>query len=183
MIFQRSGIIFPPHLPEYDQRRAGGLDHLLRAAASRRKFIDLGWTPVLFRDGTLGTRGSPTQRTREHYYAFVEDYLEFDRSVPFKVRERQFYYERLLQKADGSTNKGWFGRSVRPLEDAEYYQILAAGFASIIERRYQPLAGRDEGVPAYVIAAREPTEAEKGIVRSFQGFRTDNFGTAHSHRH
>ena len=65
-------------------------------------------------------RVEPDPRTREHYYAFVEDYLEFDRSVPFKVRERQFYYERLLQKADGSTNKGWFGRSVRPLEDAEY---------------------------------------------------------------
>ena len=44
------------------------------------------------------------------HYAYVEDYLEFDRPVPF--RESGFYYESGLQKADGSTNKGSFGRSV-----------------------------------------------------------------------
>ena len=43
----------------------------------------------------------------DHYYAYVEDYLEFDRPVPF--RESGFYYESGLQKADGSTNKGSFG--------------------------------------------------------------------------
>lgn len=59
-------------------------------------------------------------------YAYVEDYLEFDRPVPF--REDGFFYESGLRKEDGSVNKGRFGRSVRPLPDAEYSMILAAGF-------------------------------------------------------
>jgi len=62
----------------------------------------------------------------DHYYAYVADYLEFDRPVPF--REDGFFYESRLQKADGSVNKGLFGRSVRLLQDAEYSMILAAGF-------------------------------------------------------
>ena len=62
----------------------------------------------------------------DHYYAYVEDYLEFDWAVPF--REGNFYYESGLQKPDGSTNKGRFGLSVRHLPDAEYGLILAAGF-------------------------------------------------------
>ncbi len=70
-------------------------------------------------------------KMKDHYYAFVQDYLEFNRPVPF--REGNLYYERSLQKADGSTNKGRFGRSVRFLKDAEYQQILAAGFVSLLE--------------------------------------------------
>ena len=100
-------------------------------------------------------------RTKGHYYAFVEDYLEFDRAVPFRVREGQFYYEHLLRKADGSTNKGRFGRSVRFLEDAEYYQILAAGFANLIEPRYRPMAPRDEDVPIPGVVPGDPTEPEE----------------------
>ena len=61
-----------------------------------------------------------------HYYAYVSNYLEFDRPVPF--REDGHYYESKLRKADGSTNKGRFGRAVRLLEDNEYSLILAAGF-------------------------------------------------------
>ena len=53
----------------------------------------------------------------DHYYAYVEDYLEFDRAVPF--REGSIYYESGLQKADGSTNKGKFGLSVRHLAEAD----------------------------------------------------------------
>ena len=40
-----------------------------------------------------------------------------------------------LQKADGSTNKGSFGRSVRLLEDSEYSLILAAGFEAGADER------------------------------------------------
>ena len=69
-------------------------------------------------------------KTRGQYYAFVEDYLEFDRPVPF--REGHLYYEHSLQKSDGSTNKGQFGRSVRHLEDEEYQRILAAGFERLL---------------------------------------------------
>ena len=65
-------------------------------------------------------------RRADHYYAYVEDYLEFDRPVPF--RERGLFYESGLRKEDGSVNKGRFGRSVRLLADSEYSMILAAGF-------------------------------------------------------
>ncbi len=65
-------------------------------------------------------------RRADHYYAYVEDYLEFDRAVPF--REGDFFYEGRLRKEDGSVNQGMFGRAVRVLADAEYSMILSAGF-------------------------------------------------------
>ncbi len=72
-------------------------------------------------------------RRDDHYYAYVEDYLEFDRPVPF--REAGFFYESGLQKEDGSVNKGMFGRSVRLLADAQYSMIVAAGFETRIDKR------------------------------------------------
>ncbi|RED49038.1 HNH endonuclease [Aestuariispira insulae] len=68
----------------------------------------------------------PDPVLEDHHYARVEGYLEFDRPVMF--RQGGDYYESNLQKADGSTNKGAFGRSVRLLEDLEYDRILKAGF-------------------------------------------------------
>ncbi len=73
----------------------------------------------------------PDPNQPNHYYAFVSDYLEFDRPVPF--REGDFYYERGLRKPDGSTNKGSFGRSVRLLMEDEFALIVAAGFQTGIE--------------------------------------------------
>lgn len=67
---------------------------------------------------------------KDHYYAFVAEYLEFDRPVPFK--EGNCYYESLLQKDDGTTNKGAFGRAVRSIPDNEYNLILQAGFAKAL---------------------------------------------------
>ena len=67
-------------------------------------------------------------RRADHYYAYVADYLEFDRPVRF--RDDGFFYESRLRKEDGSVNKGMFGRSVRLLPDAEYSLILSAGFES-----------------------------------------------------
>lgn len=66
----------------------------------------------------------------DHFYAQVSQYLEFDRPVSFV--EGAQYYEGLLRKDDGTTNKGAFGRAVRGLTDTEYDHILAAGFAHIL---------------------------------------------------
>jgi putative restriction endonuclease len=66
----------------------------------------------------------------DHYYALVDDYLDFDRPVPFS--EGSQYYESALKKADGSTNKGAFGRAVRLIPDDEFDQILKSGFAPIL---------------------------------------------------
>lgn len=64
----------------------------------------------------------------DHYYALISDYLDFDQPVPFA--EGESYYEAALQKEDGRTNKGAFGRAVRLLPDLEFDLILKAGFAA-----------------------------------------------------
>ncbi|MFZ0931448.1 MAG: HNH endonuclease [Syntrophobacteraceae bacterium] len=61
------------------------------------------------------------------YYAYVDEYLEFDNVAPFSIGDR--YFERALKKADGTTNKGAFGRAVRLISDEEYQLILDYGFA------------------------------------------------------
>ena len=66
----------------------------------------------------------------DHYYAFVSDFLEFDRPVPF--READFFFESALQRDDGETNRGAFGRAVRLVRDDEYDVILQSGFTRII---------------------------------------------------
>jgi putative restriction endonuclease len=83
----------------------------------------------------------------DHFYARVSDFLEFDRPVPFK--DGQSYYESSLQRDDGSTSKGAFGRAVRPISDVEYDRILQAGFVqTLIEARAEipesPVSGWDE---------------------------------------
>jgi putative restriction endonuclease len=77
-----------------------------------------------------------TERT-DHYYALVDDYLDFDRPVPFI--EGNEYYESALKKVDGSTNKGAFGRAVRLIPDDEFDRILKSGFA--------PVLGQSGGAP------------------------------------
>ena len=66
----------------------------------------------------------------DHYYALVDNYLDFDHPVPFA--EGSEYYESALKKADGSTNKGAFGRAVRVIPDDEFDRILKSGFAPVL---------------------------------------------------
>jgi putative restriction endonuclease len=66
----------------------------------------------------------------DHYYALVDSYLDFDRPVPFA--EGNEYYESALKKADGSTNKGAFGRAIRLIPDDEFDRILKSGFAPVL---------------------------------------------------
>jgi putative restriction endonuclease len=64
-----------------------------------------------------------------HYYAFVDNYVEFVTPVPFKVGSQ--YFESGLRKADGSTNKGAFGRAVRLIKDDEYQAIISYGLGKV----------------------------------------------------
>ena len=73
----------------------------------------------------------PDNTHESHFYAHLDNFLEFDRAVPFK--ENGSYYESLLQKEDGSTNKGAFGRSVRLVPTNEFEAILKAGFTTELE--------------------------------------------------
>jgi len=73
----------------------------------------------------------PDERTPDHFYALVSDYLDFTVPVPFRVDET--YFEGKLQREDGRTNKGAFGRSVRVLKEHEYQMILQTGFSEAQE--------------------------------------------------
>lgn len=68
----------------------------------------------------------------DHYFAIIDSatYLDFDTPVPFQ--ESGEYYESALEKADGSANKGAFGRAVRLIPDAEFDRILKSGFAPVL---------------------------------------------------
>lgn len=81
---------------------------------------------------------TPDPVRADYYYAEVSNYLPFVRPVPFK--EGEHYYESILKKDDGSTNKGAFGRAVRNLADSEYDLIWQAGFGHVIglEERLRP---------------------------------------------
>ncbi|MDO8351870.1 MAG: HNH endonuclease [Aestuariivirga sp.] len=72
----------------------------------------------------------PDPALQDHYYAEVSNFLPFVQPVSF--REGEHYFESLLQKPDGSTSKGAFGRAVRNLPDAEFDMIWQAGFGHII---------------------------------------------------
>ena len=63
----------------------------------------------------------------DHFYAYVSDYLEFDNPVPF--RKDAHYFESMLVREDGKTNKGAFGRAVRIVPDVEFELIVTAGFS------------------------------------------------------
>lgn len=58
----------------------------------------------------------------------MTDFLALDQAIPF--RSGPHYYESALQREDGQTSKGAFGRAVRTIPDREFEIILAAGFAS-----------------------------------------------------
>src|SRR6266567_3333106 len=78
----------------------------------------------------------------DHYFAIIDriSYLDFDTPVPFQ--EGGEYYESALEKHDGSTNKGAFGRAVRLIPDGEFDRILKSGFAPVLGESLLPEAAR-----------------------------------------
>jgi putative restriction endonuclease len=96
----------PGRTEQSDRRRTG-----LRSYVATARVIDVRPDP-----------GKP-----DYFYATITEYLSFDRAVPF--HEGPLYYERGLQKDDGTTNLGAFGRAVRPLLEHEFDAIVRAGFA------------------------------------------------------
>jgi putative restriction endonuclease len=68
----------------------------------------------------------------DHYFAIIDrtSYLDFDTAVRFY--EGEGYYESALEKDDGSTNKGAFGRAVRLIPDDEFDRIFKSGFAPVL---------------------------------------------------
>lgn len=101
------------------------------------------------------TRVAPDPGLEGHFYAFVSDYLEFERPVPF--REGKNYYESILQREDGGTSKGAFGRAVRSLPDTEYDLIIRAGFSDLLLPSTMPTLETEE-------LADEPATFDRPII-------------------
>jgi putative restriction endonuclease len=101
----------------------------------------------------------PDRARADHFYALIDSYLEFGRAVPF--REGWRYYEGALQRDDGATNKGAFGRAVRALPDAEYEDILRAGFAAVLGEERSAAAPEAESFGGF---ADPPATFERPIV-------------------
>jgi putative restriction endonuclease len=76
------------------------------------------------------THIEPDPINKKLYYAYVQEYLEFAQSVPF--REGNIYYESALLLQNGSVNLGLFQRAIHLLPDKEYITILNRGMAPII---------------------------------------------------
>jgi putative restriction endonuclease len=64
----------------------------------------------------------------------------------------------ILRKDDGSTNKGAFGRAVRPIPDNEFDRILKSGFAPILAEN---LANQEANPPGW---SEPATPFERPIV-------------------
>jgi putative restriction endonuclease len=97
----------------------------------------------------------PDTTIADHFYAFVSDFLEFDRPVPF--REGDYYYEASLRRTDGGTSRGAFGRAVRLITNGEFDLILKSGFDTLLAQA--PVGGAD--LPGF---ADEPATFERPIV-------------------
>lgn len=89
---------------------------------------------------------TPDPARSDHFYAHLSGYLDFDAPVTF-VDGRK-YYESVLRKDDGSTNKGAFGRAVRAIPEQEFDLILRAGFA--------PQLGESEAAQGENVGFNEP---------------------------
>jgi putative restriction endonuclease len=115
----------------------------------------------------------PDERNNDHYYADVSQFLEFDHSVPFK--EGNVYYESGLQREDGKTSKGAFGRAVRNISDIEFDEILKAGFSEIEQEVASDVEARRE----YGLQ-EEALEFERPIVEKLSRrlFRDKAFSTS-----
>jgi putative restriction endonuclease len=118
-------------------------------------------------------RIEPDPARDDHFYAFVSEFLEFDRPVPF--REGTRYYEAGLERDDGKTNKGAFGRAVRAISDTEYDLILQAGFTRTLGELSQP-DGVDQQSPAL---GEEPAFFTRPVVEQIvrRPFREAAFAT------
>jgi putative restriction endonuclease len=103
----------------------------------------------------------PDPSKEDHFYALISDFLEFDRTVPFQEGGR--YYESALEREDGKTNKGAFGRAVRGLGDLEFEAILQAGFAKVLDEVAPRKRAQPSGESAYLVA-EEAAEFERPIV-------------------
>ena len=152
------------HIVYYEPRRSS-VD--LSSGGGRQSYFGVARVAAVIEDKALA----------DHYYALVDQYLDFDRPVPFA--EGAHYYESALKKSDGSTNKGAFGRAVRLIPDDEFDQILKSGFAPVLsEDQTASAQGFDEPQVPFQRPIVEMTVSRPFRERSFM----HNVRAAYSNR-
>jgi putative restriction endonuclease len=141
----------------YEPRRSGSSE---RSTSGRQAYFAFARLTHIESDPILA----------DHFYGFVDDFLDFDRPVPFK--EAGGYYESALMREDGKTSKGAFGRSVRLLPEHEFAAIIAAGYASI--SGYEPVR---TNLADFGFSDTEQAPYERPIVQSLisRPFREESF--------
>lgn len=112
----------------YEPRRQDSDD---RGRAGRQSYFATAWVKEIVEDNARP----------DHFYALIQDYLEFTEPVSFRVGEE--FFESNLEKNDGSTNRGAFGRAVRILADEEYNKILRVGFGRVLTPEKPIAAGQN----------------------------------------
>ena len=104
----------------------------------------------------------PDPMHQDCFYARLGEFIEFDRAVPFS--QNGHYYESMLKKEDGSTNKGAFGRSVRGISPEEFDAIIRQGMSAPIEswERQDPAI---DSIGHRISEHEAPTYAERSVVQ------------------
>jgi putative restriction endonuclease len=72
----------------------------------------------------------PDKTKVDHYYAHIEDYLNFDRPVHFRQGGG---FEAAFFKPDGKVSQGTSRASLRSIPEAEFNAIVSAGYADAPE--------------------------------------------------
>ncbi|CAN7573654.1 HNH endonuclease [Bosea sp. LjRoot237] len=112
----------------------------------------------------------PDPELADHFYADVENYLDFDRPVPFRLGDT--FLESALQREGGQTSKGAFGRSVRVLPEHEFAAICSAGYPATAQGEFTPIRA-----PEFGFAESDQTPYERPIVQTLisRPFREESF--------
>jgi len=81
-----------------------------------------------------------------HYYARVDNFLEFDRPVPYRDKSGRFE-ERFLREMPRTADAGRTlrGESVRLLDNEDFIAIVAAGLADTLDPNNRFRLGLDSG--------------------------------------
>lgn len=106
----------------------------------------------------------------DHFYADIENYLDFARPVPFK--HAGTFLESALEREDGQTNKGAFGRSVRIVPEHEFAAIFSAGYPDTSQSEFASIAGEES-----IFTDTAQTSYERPIIQTFvsRPFREESF--------
>ncbi len=110
-----------------------------------------------------------------HFYAVMDNYLEFENPVPFKEGDQ--YYETSLLNPDGSINPGLAQSAVHQITDSEYQLILQTGFTHVLGK---PQQEESSTTPLYGFAEPPQESFERPLVQTLleRPFRDQAFAEA-----